>query len=83
MFSREKHFLGTGRIGRVKLPSIGLAPQNDAESAIVIRLAAGADTAVLRGKSGSTVWESSSCLTSRNRAKPGILHRCEKAERLG
>jgi hypothetical protein len=36
------------------LRAIGLAPQNDAESAIVIRLPAGAYTAILRGKSGGT-----------------------------
>jgi hypothetical protein len=36
------------------LLAIGLAPRNDKESAIVIRLPAGAYTAILRGKSGGT-----------------------------
>jgi hypothetical protein len=36
------------------LESIGLSPQNNAESAIVTRLGPGAYTAIVRGKSGST-----------------------------
>jgi hypothetical protein len=36
------------------LESTGLAPQGDAESAILTRLGPGAYTAIVRGKSGST-----------------------------
>jgi hypothetical protein len=39
---------------QTEVESSGLAPQNDAESALVARLGPGAYTAIVRGKSGST-----------------------------
>ena len=39
---------------RDDLQTVGLAPTNDAESAILTRLGAGAYTAVVRGKNNAT-----------------------------
>jgi hypothetical protein len=39
---------------QTEIESTGLAPQNNAESALVMRLGPGAYTAIVRGKSGST-----------------------------